>query len=82
MFIDLNKRQMVFEVDYFKVTTLLDPTEGKRYVEPKKRKEIDNSYNMIVQMDDYVNPTTKGIFNWRITNSCALDSEYSLENWQ
>ena len=59
--IDLNKRQMVFYVEDFKVTTPLDPTEGRRYVETTKRKELDNMYNMTTQMDDYMTPIVEGI---------------------
>jgi hypothetical protein len=44
--IDLKKRQMIFEVEDLKVTASLDPTEGRRYVEPVKGKELDNLYNM------------------------------------
>jgi hypothetical protein len=44
--IDLKKRQMIFEVEDLKVTAPLDPTEGRRYVEPVKGKELDNLYNM------------------------------------
>jgi hypothetical protein len=44
--IDLKKRWMVFEVGDLKVTMSLDPTKGKRYVEPTRGKELDNIYNM------------------------------------
>jgi hypothetical protein len=37
---------------------------------------------MIARMDDYVNPTVEGVLSWRSINSCALDSEDSLENWK
>jgi len=42
----------------------LDPTEGRRYVEPKKVKEFDNLYNVTAHMDDYVNPIANGALNW------------------
>jgi hypothetical protein len=80
--IDLKKRQMIFEVEDLKVTVSLDPTEGRRYVEPVKGKEIDNLYNMTAWMDDYVNPTTDGVLSWRSISSCASDSEEALENWK
>jgi hypothetical protein len=79
--IELKKRQMIFEVEYLKVTAPLDPTEGRRYVEPVKGKDFNNLYNMITQMDDYVNPTTNGVLSWRIISSCTLDSKEALENW-
>jgi hypothetical protein len=36
--IDLEKRKMIFEVEDSKVTMPLDPTEGRRYVEPTRGK--------------------------------------------
>jgi hypothetical protein len=62
--IDLKKRQMVFEAGDWKVTTPLDPTEGRRYMEPTKGKELDNLYNVTARMDDYVNPTVDGALSW------------------
>jgi hypothetical protein len=57
--INLKKREMIFEVGDLKVTAPLDPTEGKRYIEPARGNDIDNLYNMTVWMDDYVNPTVQ-----------------------
>jgi hypothetical protein len=59
--IDLNKRQMIFKVEDLEVTAPLDPTKGRRYVEPAKRKQLYNMYNMTTRMDDYVNPITEGV---------------------
>jgi hypothetical protein len=59
--IGLKKRQMIFEVAYLRVTAPLDPMEGRRYVEPKRGKELDNLYNVIMYMDDYINPTVEGV---------------------
>jgi hypothetical protein len=70
MIINLNKREMIFEVGDLKVTASLDPTEARSYVEPTK-KEIDNLYNMTARMDDYVNPTFDGTISWIIIISCA-----------
>jgi hypothetical protein len=42
----MKKREMIFEVGDLKVTTALDLTEGKRYIELDKGNEIDNLYNM------------------------------------
>ena len=69
--IDLKKIQMIFEVEYLKVTASLDPIEGRRYVELIKGKELDNLYNMTVQMDDYVNPIANGISIWISISSCG-----------
>jgi len=71
---------MIFEVGDLKLTTLLDLTEGKRYIEPAKGNEIDNLYNMTARMDDYINPTTDGALSWRSISSCALDSKEGLEH--
>jgi hypothetical protein len=79
--INLKKREMIFEGGGLKVTTPLDPTEARRYVEPT-RKEIDNLYNMTTCMDDYVNPTADGALSWRSISSCASDSEEGLEHWK
>jgi hypothetical protein len=71
----LKRREMIFEFGYLKFTTPLDPSEGKRYIEPTKGNDIDNLYNMTVRMDDYVNPTADGTLSWRSINSCASDFE-------
>ena len=36
--IDIKKRQMLFEVEDLKITTLLDPIEGRIFVKPTKGK--------------------------------------------
>jgi hypothetical protein len=57
-----------------KVIVPLDPIEGKRYIEPMRGNEIDNLYNMIALMDDYVNPIVDGVLSWRSISSCTSDS--------
>jgi hypothetical protein len=47
--IKLKRREMIFEVGDLKVTTPLDPSEGKRYIEPERGNDIDNLYNMTAQ---------------------------------
>jgi hypothetical protein len=54
---------MVFQVEDFKVTTSLDPTKGRIFVETTKRKELDNLYKMTARLDDYVNPIAEGVLN-------------------
>jgi hypothetical protein len=78
----LKKRETIFKVGELRVTVPLDPTEGKRYIDPTRGKDIDNLYNMTTRMDDYVNPTADGVISWRSINSCASDSEEGLENWK
>jgi hypothetical protein len=80
--INLKRKEMIFEVGYLKVTATLDPTQGKRYIEPTRGNKIDNLYNMIVLMDDYVNPTVDGVLSWRSISSCASNSEDGIEHWQ
>jgi hypothetical protein len=78
----LKRREIIFEVGDMKVTSRLDPSEGKRYIEPTRGDNIENLYNMIARMEDYVNPIMDGALIWRSINSCALYSEVDLENWQ
>jgi len=80
--IKLKRREMIFEVIYLKVTAPLDPTKGNKYIEPARGNDIDNLYNMIVHMDDYVNPIAYGVLTWRIISLCASDSEEGLDHWQ
>jgi hypothetical protein len=63
--INLKKRQMIFGGG-LKVTTQLDPTEPRRYVEPTIN-EIDNLYNMTVRdPDGYWWPPTYS--NWLLVS--------------
>jgi hypothetical protein len=55
---------MIFEFEELKVTAPLDPTEGKRCIEPARGNDSDNLFNMNAQMDEYVNPTTYGELSW------------------
>jgi hypothetical protein len=55
---------MIFEVGDLKVTSPLDLTKGRRYIDPTKGNKIDNLYNMMTQMDDYVNHTSYGALSW------------------
>jgi hypothetical protein len=71
--IDLKRREMIFEAGDLKVVAPLDPTEGKRYIDPMRENEIDNLYNMTTWMDGYVNPTRDGALSLRIIISCASD---------
>jgi hypothetical protein len=78
--INLKRREIIFEVGDLKVTAPLDPTEGKRYIEPARGNKIDDLYNMTTRMDDYVNPTLDGALSWRSISSCASDLEEGLEH--
>jgi hypothetical protein len=80
--INLKRMEMTFEVGDFKFIAPLDPTQGKRYIDPARANDIENFYNMIAWMDDYVNPTADFMMSWRSISSCALDLEEFLEHWQ
>jgi hypothetical protein len=58
---------MIFEVGDLKFNAPLDPTKGRRYVEPTRggsnTKELDNLYNMNAWMDEYVNATIEGVLS-------------------
>jgi hypothetical protein len=62
--INLKRREMIFEVGDLKVIAPLDPSEGKRYIEPTRGNDIDNLYNMTAWMEDYVNLTIDGALSW------------------
>jgi hypothetical protein len=79
---NMKRREMIFEVGDLNITTPLDPTKGKRYINPTRGNEIDNLYNMTVWLDDYVKPTADGVLSWRSISSCASDLEEGLEHWQ
>ena len=78
--IDLRKRQMIFEGDDQRVITPLDPIEGRRYVKPIENGELENLYNMIGYMEDYVNNTTKDMLSWHSISFGTLDFEEALED--
>jgi hypothetical protein len=44
--INMKRREMIFDVGDLKVTTPLDLTKGKRYIEPVRGNEIDNLYKI------------------------------------
>jgi len=77
---------MVFEGGDLRVISPLDPTEERRYVEPTREgfstEELENVYNMTMQVDDYVNPNAYGTLSWCSINSYASDSKAVLESSQ
>jgi hypothetical protein len=62
--INLKRREMIFEVVYLKVIAPLDPSEGKKYIEPMRGNDIDNLYNMTVQTYDYANLIINVLLSW------------------
>jgi hypothetical protein len=73
---------MTFESGEYRVIAPLDPLEGERFVEPTclDLEGINQFYRTTVRDEDYLNPTPDGILSWWRINSCAIDSDTSLEN--
>ena len=84
--IDLKKKQMTFEDSHIRVIAPLDPSQGPRYIEPRRPDEeaqdMDNLYKMTASLEDYVNLTADGTLSWRCASSCVSDSDADLEDWQ
>ena len=83
--INFKKRILTFEDSYLWVVTPIDPLEVQRYVE-KVNSEVqggylDNIYNIMSAMENYVNPMDEGNLSWRSISSYTSDSQESLENW-
>jgi hypothetical protein len=45
--IKLKRREMIFKVVDLNVTSPLDPSEGKRYIELVRANDMENLYDMI-----------------------------------
>ena len=79
--INFKKRVMTFENQDIKVTALMDPNEGRRYIEPMKDEVVrgwDHAYNIL---EDYIHPTVDGELGWHNASSLSSDSDDALENW-
>ena len=60
----------------------LDPSEGRRYVEPVKEEFVggwDHGYKIL---EDYVHPTVDGELGWKSTSSASSDSNDVLKKCQ
>ena len=65
------------------LTVPLDPSQGERYNEPVRDEDqdvLDHIYNIAVKEEYYVNPTAKGIMDWKCDSSCMTDLDDGLEN--
>ena len=74
---------MTFEGKGLRVIVPLDPSQGERYTEPVRDEDhdvVDHLYNIIVEEEDYVDPTAEGIMDWQCDISCMTDSYDGLEN--
>ena len=80
--IKFKKRVMTFENRDIRFIAPLDPSKGRRYVEPVKEEVVggwDHAYNIL---EDYVYPTTDGELRWRSLRSASSYFDDALENWQ
>lgn len=77
---------MIFEKKSICVIVPLDPAEGARYTKPVRNEdsddELDCIYQIMVQDQDWVNPTADGRISWEHDSSCMLDSNEEIERWQ
>ena len=72
---------MTFENQDIRVIALMDPNEGRMYIEPVKDEVVrgwDHAYNI---SEDYVHPTVDGKFSWCNASSTSSGSDDALENW-
>ena len=75
---------MTFEGHNIRIIVPLDPSMGPRYAKPicaeEEERDIDDFYKVTSSQDDYINPTTDGMFSWCYASSYTLDSDEGLEN--
>jgi len=60
----------------------MNPTKGRRYIEPVKDEvfqRMDHAYNI---SEDYIHPTVNRELGWCSSSSASFDSNDSLENWK
>ena len=79
--INFKKRVMNFETRDIQVIAPLDPSEGRRYVEPVKEEVVggwDHAYKIL---GDYVHPTVDEELGYRSSSSASSNSDSVLENW-
>ena len=79
--INFKKCVTTFENQDIIVIALMDPNEGRRYIEPVKDEVIrgwDHAYNI---SEDYFHPIADGEIGWRNARSVSFYSDDSLENW-
>ena len=78
--INFKKWMMTFENQEIRVISLMDPNEGRRYIEPMKYEVVkgwDHSYNI---SEYYIHPTAEGELSWRSAGFASSDSDDALEN--
>lgn len=81
--INLKRKQMTFDDGTNRITTLIDPAEGPRYVKHvRDERELDTIYNIMANHVDYVEPNEEEKLSWENMISWDGDSEQALEDWQ
>jgi hypothetical protein len=78
--INLKTRKMTFESGEYRFIAPLDPSKRGRFLEPTclDLEEINQLYRTTTREEDYVNPTTDGVLNWRSITSCDSDIDTCL----
>jgi hypothetical protein len=84
--LNLNKRQISYETNTLHVVAPLDLYEGDRYNDLMDENAwssiIENIYQIIKCMEDYINPTVDGELSWRSVNSYDIDCKDAMERWK
>jgi len=84
--INLKKRRMIFEKKSLRIVVPLDPSKGAHYTEPVCGDDSDDVldciYQIAVQDQSQVNPTTDGSISWECNSFCNLDLDEEIKCWQ
>ena len=78
--INFKKQMMMYEIQDIRVIAPMDPSEGRRYIEPMKDEVVrgwDHAYNI---SKDYIHPTADGEIGWHNVSSTSYYSNDALEN--
>ena len=82
MVINFKKHVMTFENRDIIVIALMDPTEGRRYVERVKEEPIREWDHAYKTLEDYIHLTVNEELGCHSSSSVSSNSNDSLENWQ
>ena len=84
--IKLKNRKMIFEKKSLRIVVHLGPVEGVLYIKPvrgvENDDELDCIYQIMVQDQDWVNPTTDWRISWGRDSSYTSNSDEEIECWQ
>ena len=74
---------MRFGLGDYRVIAPIDPSEGKRFVEPTclDLDKIDQFYRTTARDADYINPTADGVLSWWSITSCTTDSDTGSKDY-